>query len=389
MTIPFSYIIKNFTARKVTSLVTLTGIGLVVFVFAAVLMMATGIEKTLVATGTEGNVIIARKSSSGEITSIIDRATMNVLLTTPGVATASDGTPLVTTDGVAILNLTKRNGGMSNVAARGVSPQVMSIRSSVKIVAGRMFNFGTRELIVGESCEKNFLGTHIGERVKIGSDEWLIVGVMASGGTGFDSEVWCDIEQLQQALNRNQSFSTITFRIEKPDMLEGFQMRLARDPRLNQFEAETEKRFYAKQSETMSIFIRVLGIFTTLIFSTGAIIGAMITMYAAVANRTTEIGTLRALGFQRSSILYAFLAEALVLSLIGGMVGTALASLLQFVSISTLNFGSFSEVSFSFAMTPDIVITAMVFSLVMGFVGGFLPAWRASLMDILAALRGG
>ncbi len=389
MTIPFSYILKNFTARKVTSAVTLTGIGLVVFVFAAVLMMATGIEKTLIATGTEGNVIIARKSSSGEITSIIDRETANLLLTTPGVATTADGTPLVSTDGVVILNLTKRTGGISNVAARGVSPQVLTIRSSVKILEGRMFRFGTRELIVGESTVKNFRGTHIGERIRMAGDEWLIVGIMSSGGTGFDSEVWGDIEQLQQAFNRMQSFSTITFRMQKADMLDGFQQRLARDPRLNQFEADTEKHFYAKQSETMSIFIRVLGIFTTIIFSAGAIIGAMITMYSAVANRTTEIGTLRALGFRRISILYAFLAEALVLSFVGGLAGIAGASLLQFVQISTLNFGSFSEISFSFAMTPDIILISMIFALTMGFIGGFLPAWRASRMDILQALRGG
>jgi ABC-type antimicrobial peptide transport system permease subunit len=177
--------------------------------------------------------------------------------------------------------------------------------------------------------------------------------------------------------------------MQKADMLDGFQQRLAHDPRLNQFEADTEKHFYAKQSETMSIFIRVLGIFTTIIFSAGAIIGAMITMYSAVANRTTEIGTLRALGFRRISILYAFLAEALVLSFVGGLAGIAGASLLQFVQISTLNFGSFSEISFSFAMTPDIILISMIFALTMGFIGGFLPAWRASRMDILQALRGG
>jgi ABC-type antimicrobial peptide transport system permease subunit len=390
MKIPFSYIVRNFTARKLTAFITVGGIALVVFVFAAVLMMAYGIEKTLVATGSDSNVLVTRKSANGEISSIIDRQTANVMLTLPDIARDVAGKPLVTTDAVAIINLNKKggDGGMSNVAVRGIAATALDIRTNVKLKEGRMFNWGARELVVGTAVTKRFDGASIGSTIKFAGDQWRIVGVMDGQGSGFDSEIWCDVTQVQQALNRT-AFTTLTFKASNPDAIEQLKMRFDSDPRLNQFEPEIERRYFEKQSEAMSSFIRVLGIFITVIFSIGAVIGAMITMYAAVANRTTEIGTLRALGFRRRNILLAFLLESLLIAGTGGIVGVVLASTLQFFSISTLNFGSFSELEFSFALAPDIVISSLAFALVMGVVGGFLPALRAARLNIVVALKAG
>lgn len=386
MKIPFSYIVKNFIARRLTTSITLLGIALVVFVFAAVLMMAYGVQKTLVSTGSEDNIIVSRKSSSGEISSIIDRETANTILTLPGIAKGSDGKPLVTTDGVVVINLSKKDGGMSNVTVRGVSPAAFTIRSQVKLKEGRMFNWGSREIVAGAAIAKRFAGASIGDKVKFAGDQWTIVGITEAEGSAFESELWGDVTQLSQAFNRSQ-FSTMTFRIDNPGVAAQLKTQFKSDPRLNQFEPELESRYYEKQSEMLAMFIRFLGLFITIIFSVGAMIGAMITMYTSVANRTVEIGTLRALGFQRSSIMIAFLIESLLIALVGGVVGLILASFLQFFSISTLNWGSFSELAFSFALSPSIIITALVFSLIMGFAGGFLPAFRASRLQIVNALR--
>jgi ABC-type antimicrobial peptide transport system permease subunit len=388
MKIPFSYILRNFTARKLTAFITVGGIALVVFVFAAVLMMAYGIQKTLVATGSESNVLVTRKSANGEISSIIDRQTANVMLTLPDIARDAAGKPLVTTDAVAIINLNKKggDGGMSNVAVRGIAAPAFDIRTNVKLKEGRMFNWGARELVVGTAVVKRFEGAAIGSTMKFAGDKWTIVGIMEGQGSGFDSEIWCDVNQVQQALNRT-AFTTMTFKTSNPSEIEKLKMKFDGDPRLNQFEPEIERRYFEKQSEAMSSFIRALGIFITIIFSIGAVIGAMITMYAAVANRTTEIGTLRALGFRRRNILLAFLLESLLIAVSGGVVGIVLASTLQFFSISTLNFGSFSELEFSFALSPSIVISSMIFALVMGVAGGFLPALRAARLDIITALK--
>ena len=213
------------------------------------------------------------------------------------------------------------------------------------------------------------------------------MGKYEAGGTGFDSEVWGDVAQMQDAFNRPGAFSTVTFRMAGTDQLDAISKTFAADNRLQQFEAKTERRFFEEQSEFMSIFISALGIFITVFFSIGAVIGAMITMYAAVANRTVEIGTLRALGFRRRSVLMAFMTESIIISLTGAAVGLFLASFLQFLTVSTLNFGSFSELEFSFTLTPDTIMSALIFAVLMGLVGGFLPAVRAARLNIVNALR--
>lgn len=386
MNIPLYYIWKNFLARKLTTGITIGGIALVVFVFAAVIMMADGIRKTLASTGSEENIVIVRKSSTGEITSIVDRGVADIISTLPVVQKDEKGEPLITNDAVTVINAPKKDGGLSNLAVRGVSEVAMNIRNKITIVKGRMFTFGARELIVGTALLKTFNKVDIGDKIRFAGDEWTIVGEMEAEKSGFESELWCDVRQLQQAFNRD-AFSTLTFRKTSDADIEQMKMMFAGDKRLNQYEPENERRFFEKQSEAMRLFIQILGITITIIFSAGAMIGAMITMYAAVANRTTEIGTMRALGFGRLSIMIAFLIESLLTSLIGGLFGIMLASGLQFFSISTLNFGSFTELSFSFAMTQNVIVGSLVFSIIMGIVGGFLPAVKAARMSILSALR--
>ncbi len=389
MKIPLKYILRNFKSRRLTTFITIAGIALVVFVFAAVLMMAYGIQKTLTATGAPDNVIVARKSANGEISSIVMRDDYNTLLTLPNIAKTSDGKLLVSGETVVISNLTKRTGGLSNVTIRGVSRNAFELRPQIHITEGRTFNEGAREIIVGASIKKNFLGADLGSTLVLGGDNWTVVGLFDAGGSGFDSEIWGDGDQLQDAFNRKGGFSTVTFKLEQADAFNAFKAAFDREPRLQQFEPKPEQQFFSEQSESMSMFIRILGIFITVVFSLGATIGAMITMYAAVANRTVEVGTLRALGFKRCSVLSAFLTESLIISLIGGVIGLFLASFLQFFSISTLNFQSFSELEFSFAVSPSIAGWSLFFSLLMGFAGGFLPAVRAARLNIVNALRAG
>jgi len=389
MKIPFKYIVRNFKTRKLTTAITISGIALVVFVFTAVLMMAYGIQKTLVATGSPDNVKIIRKSAVGEISSIIDAETQNVIRTLPHIRKSSEGGDMISFEPVVVITLDIISGGMSNITMRGVSPTVYQLRPQIKIIEGRNFTFGSRELIVGESIAKKFKGAQVGESIKVAGDYWRIVGRYTTEGSGFDSEMWCDGLQLVSAFNRGNSVSSITLKLDNPNNFQAFKNAFESDRRLEQFEVKTEQKFFEEQSEILAGFIRILGIFITIIFSVGAVIGAMITMYAAVANRTVEVGTLRALGFSRRSILSAFLMESLIIALIGGGIGVILSSFLSFFSISNINWNSWSELEFAFALSPDIVFSAIIFSVVMGIVGGFLPSVRAARLKIVDALRAG
>ena len=387
MKIPFKYTIKNFTSRKLTTFITIFGVALVVFVFAAVLMMAYGIQKTLIATGLPDNVLITRKAANGEISSIVDGEAQDVIRTLPHIAVDKEGKQIISKEPVVIINLKKIGGGVSNVTVRGVSNVILELRPQVKIVEGRMFNFGLRELIVGSAVTGRFIGAKLGDEVKFAGDNWKIVGVFDSDGSGFDSEMWGDSQALLNAFNRGNAASSVTLKLDNINNFKDFKKNFEFDRRLQQYEAKIEQQYFEEQSELMANFIRILGIFITVIFSFGATIGAMITMYAAVANRTVEVGTLRALGFKRRSILAVFLIESLVIALAGGIIGIFLASFLQFFNISTLNFGSFAELSFSFSISSSIIISSLIFAVLMGIIGGFLPSVRAARLNIVNALR--
>ena len=386
MHIPFTYIVRNLFARRLTTALTAGGMALVVYVFATVLMLSAGLQATLVATGQDDNVIVIRRGSQTEVQSGIDRTQAGIVESLPDIAVGQDGQRLVSKEPVVLINLPKRESGKpSNVVIRGVTQNGLVLRPQVQIIEGRMFRPGMAEVIAGRSIAIGFRGAAVGETLRFASRDWTVVGVFDGGRTGSDSEIWGDAEQMLQAFRRT-GFSAVIFRLADSDRFDAVKETIESDPRLT-LEAKRETAFHADQSEALSKFINYLGTTISVIFSIGAIIGAMITMYASVASRTAEIGTLRALGFSRGAILMAFLVESLLLGLLGGAIGLAGAAFMQSMSISTTNFQTFAEVAFRFVLTPGIVVAGLLFALVMGFVGGFLPAARAARLKIVDALR--
>jgi ABC-type antimicrobial peptide transport system permease subunit len=358
----------------------------VVFVFAAVLMLDAGLRAALVATGQPDNILVTRRASGTEIQSGIERNQAAIVETQPEIAIGPGGARMVSKETVVLIAQPKRDTGVAtNITVRGLGEEGPALRPQVRITAGRMFRRGTTEIVVGASIAERFDGTGIGERLRFGGREWTVVGVFDGAGSGFDSEVWGDGEQMMQSFRRN-AFSTVVARLADPASFDALKARLESDPRLT-LDVKRERRFYEEQSEVLSNFIRILGLTLSVIFSVGAMIGAMITMYASVANRTAEIGSLRALGFRRGAILVAFLAEAVSLALLGWAVGLAAAMLMTLVRISTMNWQSFAELAFSFTLTPDIVAQSLAFALAMGLAGGVLPALRAARLKIVDALR--
>ena len=386
MALPFSYTLRNLWTRKLTTALTAGGMALVVFVFAAVQMLDTGLRQTLIATGQPDNVHVTRRASGAEISSVVDRMQAAVVETQPEIAIGGNGLRLVSKEVVVLITLPKRDSGVAtNVTTRGVGVAAFELRPQLRIAEGRTFRPGSAEVIVGSSIAQRFEGAAIGSLLRFGGREWRVVGVFEAKGSAYDSEVWTDADQLLQSFRRN-AWSAVVARLTDPAALQAMKTRLENDPRLT-LDVKAEREFFEDQSKALSNFISYLGLTLSVIFSVGAMIGAMITMYAAVANRTGEIGTLRALGFRRTSILATFLLEAVLLGIVGGIAGLMLASLMQFIHISTLNWQSFSELAFSFTLTPRIIVTSMLFAILMGVVGGFLPAVRAARLSIVDALR--
>jgi len=388
-TVPLSYSFRNLWKRRLTTILTVSGMALVVFVFSVVLMMAAGLQKTLVETGLPDNVVVVRKAATSEVMSIIDRKSASIVEMLPQVATGNQGQTMIAKESVVLIALKKKgaeqSSSHSNVTVRGIQAESLPLRPQVKLVAGRMLRAGSSEVIVGNSIAKGFQGVGLQQTLNWGMRTWTVVGIFDAGNTGFSSEIWGDVDQVMQAFRRT-IFNSLIFKLKNPDDFDAAKAAIEKDPRLT-LEAKRETKYYRDQSEVMAKFLRILGMSLTIIFSIGAIIGAMITMYSAVANRTAEIGTLRALGFRRRNILLAFLTESLLLGFIGGFIGLFFASFMQFISISTVNFQTFSELAFKFTLTPDIILESMIFALAMGLIGGVLPALRASRMKIVDALR--
>lgn len=385
MTVPLSYSFRNLWTRRLTTFLTASGMALVVFVFAAILMLAEGLQKTLVATGSYDNAVVLRKGSTSEVDSGIERVQASVVQTLPNIASYGGGDPVLAREVVILITLPKKLGGSSNVTIRGVGVHSLGLRPQIRLVQGRMPRFGLSEMVVGTSLLKRFKGLNMGDTLCCGLRNWRIVGVMDAGNTAFSSEIWADADQIMQAFRR-PVYSSIIFKLRDASKFDALKSSIESDPRLT-LTAKRETVFYLDQSEMMAKFLRIMGFSLTVIFSLGAIIGAMITMYAAVANRTGEIGTLRALGFQRRAILLSFIMESLFLGIIGGCTGLVFASFMQLITISTVNFQTFSELAFRFALTPSIIVQSLGFSLAMGLLGGTLPALRASRMNIVEALR--
>ena len=360
--------------------------ALVVFVFAAVQMLDTGLRQTLIATGQPDNIHVTRRAAGAEISSAVDRAQAAVVESQPEIAVGPAGMRMASREVVVLITLPKRDTGVAtNVTTRGVGAAAFDLRPQLRITAGRLFKPGSAEVIVGSSIAQRFDGAAVGSALRFGGRQWRVVGQFEAKGSAYDSEIWADADQLQQAFRRN-AYSAVVARLAEPDTLPALKVRIEGDPRLT-LDVKSEREFFEEQSKALSNFISYLGLTLSVIFSVGAMIGAMITMYAAVATRTGEIGTLRALGFRRTNILATFLLEAVLLGIVGGVAGLLLASLMQFIHISTLNWQSFAELAFTFTLTPQIIATSMAFAVLMGVLGGFLPAVRAARLSIVDALR--
>ncbi len=386
MRLPLRYILRNLSARRLTTLLTAGGMALVVLVFTTVLMLEAGLRQTLVTTGSHDNVTLIRQSSQTEVQSTVERKQAGIIESSPHIARLTDGSSAVSHELLVLVTLPKKQGGTpANVTVRGSSRTGMAIRPQIRLLQGRLFRPGSNEIVVGRAISDRFAGAALGQSLSFGQRHWQIVGIFTAGRTGFDSEIWGDRDQMMQAFRRN-IFSATTLRLANTHQFTALQQAIAADPRLT-LEAKRETQFYADQSEMMAKFIKYLGIALSAIFSVGATIGAMITMYASVANRVAEIGTLRALGFPRRSILIAFMIESLLLASLGGFAGLLAASSLQWLTISTMNWQTFSELAFSFTLTPGISAAAILFALAMGLAGGVLPAIRAGRLTIVDALR--
>ncbi|TAG77915.1 MAG: FtsX-like permease family protein [Burkholderiales bacterium] len=388
MKIPFTYIARNLWTRRLTTALTASGMALVVFVFAAVLMLDAGLKKTLVGTGSWDNAILLRQGAQTEIQSGVSRDQAALIETLTEVARDAQGRPLSSKEIVVLIGAPKKGDTKpQNVIVRGLAPVGIDLRPQVKIQEGRWFQPGASEIVVGKSVNAGFANMAVGDTIRFAARDWRIVGVFDGQSSGFDSEAWGDVEQLGQAFRR-VAYSSMVVKLVDDDALSRLQKAIEGDVRLK-LDVKAEPAFYEEQSKALSTFLSILGLTLSIIFSIGAVIGAAITMYSSVASRIGEIGTLRALGFRRASILVAFLGESLLLALVGGLIGLIAASFLQLFTVSTLNFASFSQLAFGFYLTPAIVIQSLIFAIGMGFIGGFLPSFKAARMEIVDSLRAG
>ncbi|HEY6878201.1 MAG TPA: ABC transporter permease [Polyangiales bacterium] len=386
--IPLSYNVRSLTVRKTTTLATAVGIGLVVFVFAAVSMLSAGIHKTLNSSGKANQAIIIRKGSDSELASAIDTPNVGLILANKEIARRKDGKSDGVGEVVVVATADKIDGnGVSNVQVRGVTDDVYDFRPEAKIIEGRKAKPGADEAVIGKAIVGRFKNMGFGEGYELRKNRPVkIVGVFESGGSSYESELWADIDTVRTAYGRDGIVSSVRVRLNDANSFPAFERSIESNRQLG-FEVQRETDYYDKQSEGVSLFINILGTVVAVFFAIGAMIGAMITMYSAVANRKREIGTLRALGFGKMSILMSFLFESLTLALFGGIIGAACSLAMGMVSFSMMNFQTFSEVVFRFEPTPDAILGALLFAGVMGFVGGFAPAIRAARMPLIKALK--
>lgn len=389
MFVPLSYNLRSLFVRKATTVATALGIGLVVFVLASSLMLSNGIKKTMGSTGKPDRALVLRKGAGTELASNIENRAVGVILSQTG-ARMEGQVPQGTGEVVVVITVDKlgMEGKVSNVQVRGVTPMSLALREEVKIIAGRSATPGTDEVVIGKGLKGNFRGMELGSSFELKKNRPVtVVGIMDADGSGFDSEVWCDIDTLRGAFGRNGVNSSVVVQLESQAAYDGFKTAVEHDKQLG-LEVFRESEYYEKQSEGTSLFISVLGFIVTFFFSFGAMIGATITMYAAVAQRRREIGTLQALGFSRFAILTSFVFESTTLALIGGVLGAVASLAMGTVKFSMMNFATFQEVSFSFEPSIGILLGAALTGALMGIIGGFFPALTAARTPPIAAMRG-
>jgi putative ABC transport system permease protein len=384
--IPLVYNIRSLLRRPVSSAMTALGVALVVGVFIAMLALANGFKMALVRTGSPDNVLVLRKGADSELSSGIGRANAAIIAALPQIAVGSDGRPLASPEVFVPMSLDAATGGGDRlVVARGVSAQAFEVRQNLRIVAGRRFAPGRDEVIIGSAMAPRLAHSAVGDTIHFGGRGWLVAGHFSSGGSAFESEIWGENEQLMPVL-RGEFYQVIALRLRSAALFEEVKRTLEDDRRL-QVDAHRESEFYASQSILLRNILNYLAIFITGIMAIGAVFGAVNTMYAAVASRTSEIAVLLTLGFKPRSVLASFLAEAAFLALVGGLLGCLVALPINGIVTSTTNWSSFSQLAFQFLVTPRILVQGVVFSLVMGVVGGYFPARRAARMPVVQAIR--
>ena len=388
MKIPLIYNLRSMRQRPVSTALTALGIGLVVAVFVAMLALANGFVSALVRTGSADNVLLLRRGADNEMSSGIPRDAVSIIASSPYIAAGTDGRPMMSPETYIVINILRAGGGpfdVANVVARGVSDKAFDVRRNIKVIEGRRFISGQSEICVGSKLRDRFANVKVGDVLSFGNRKWNVVCRFTADGSSFESEIWGENEQFQSVF-RGQGFQAVTFRLKDPASFDDAKRAFLADQRL-QVDAHRESEFYASQSELLGNILRFLAIMITGIMAVGAVFGAVNTMYAAVSSRTSEIAVLLTLGFHPRSVLASFLAESAAIALIGGVIGCLLALPINGVVTSTTNWSSFSEIAFAFRVTPALLLAGMVFAVVMGIVGGFFPARRASKMPVIQALR--
>lgn len=385
MAIPIAYNLRNLVVRRTTTIMTALGIGLTVAVLLAVLALVNGLRTAFAESSNPLQILVMRKGSTAELSSAVTREVFQDLKSLPGIAKTSSGEPMASLEMVSIVNLASVDSpqGM-NVTLRGLLPIGVGMRD-LKLQEGRWFRAGQREIVVGKSIAKRYPAAHLGGKLRFGKGDWDVVGIMDGGQSAVNSEIWGDLNQISSDFNRPDGLSSALVRATDAATVPALINTLNEDRRLNVL-AETEKSYYDSQTSS-ALPIQFLGIFVSIIMAVGSSFAAMNTMYAAVARRGKEIGTLRVLGFSRGSILFSFFLESLLLAVLGGIVGCVLAWPLNNVTTGIGSFVTFSEISFNFRVSPEIMLSGILFALILGAIGGLFPAGAAARKEILAALR--
>jgi putative ABC transport system permease protein len=387
MAIPIVYNLRSMRARWVSAIVAVLGIAGTVGVFLAMLSLARGFRATLVNSGSPDNALIRRAGSSSELDGSISLDQVKVIQDAPGIA-REDGRPLISPEVVVIAAFPLATTGTdANVQVRGVSQETLKVRPNIKMIQGRFFQPGLTELVIGKNVASTYSGLEMGQPAKFGGGTWNVVGVFDAGGSAFDSEIWADSRVVNQVYKRpDELFQSVTVRLTSPAAYNQLKDSLSTDPRLT-VEMDREIEYYARQSQVLTTLITVLGTLVAVIMGIGAVIGALNTMYSAVSERSREIATMRAIGFAGSSIAISFVFEALLIALIGGIVGCIFVLPLNGFTTGTMNMQTFSHLAFAFKVTPPLLGIGIVFALLMGLIGGVPPAVRAARRPIALALR--
>jgi putative ABC transport system permease protein len=386
MAIPVTYNIRNIRSRWKVTLLAVFGIALVVAAFVTILSMARGFKIALSSTGSDNNAIVTQRGSMSELTSWIDIGNANLIAVDPRVARNAEGKPLASCEVVVITTRPKRDSTVPlNITFRGVSPTAFRVRNNIKVVEGRMFTPGLYEIIVGKKIADRVSGLDIGSTINIQRKQWKVVGHFTADDNSFESEIWGDYDAMAPAIGRNGGCESLTVRLTNPSVLAAFDKDIRANPQF-QMQADSERKYYENLAGSTGTVLIVLASFVAFVMGIGAVFGAMNTMYAIVAQRTREIGTLRALGFPRFSIMLSFVMESVLLAIVGGAIGCLIALPMNGFTAAT-GTNAFSELAFAFKVTPDLLLIGMIFAVIMGFIGGLLPAFRAARMPITRALR--